>query len=160
MRCWRSSLPVERVILLEDTRELQCAAPDTVALRTRPGLVSMADLVRSTLRLRPTGSSWGEFAAARRWTCSRPGIRAILVGSPPSTPTAPPPPSTSGTAHPGSGQHRTARLIADAIDLVVFIEGRGIGRRIGALPPSTDSTGPAATCCALCINEPTEGDSS
>jgi type IV secretion system protein VirB11 len=25
----------ERVILIEDTRELQCAAPDTVALRTR-----------------------------------------------------------------------------------------------------------------------------
>jgi type IV secretion system protein VirB11 len=24
----------ERVILIEDTRELQCAAPDTVALRT------------------------------------------------------------------------------------------------------------------------------
>src|SRR3546814_19802404 len=42
----------ERVILIEDTRELQCAAPDTVALRTRPGVVSMADLVRSTLRLR------------------------------------------------------------------------------------------------------------
>ena len=43
----------ERVILIEDTRELQCAAPDTVALRTRPGVVAMADLVRSTLRLRP-----------------------------------------------------------------------------------------------------------
>ena len=41
----------ERVILLEDTRELQCAAPDCVALRTRPGVVSLADLVRSTLRL-------------------------------------------------------------------------------------------------------------
>src|SRR3546814_3677158 len=34
----------ERVILIEDTRELPCAAPDTVALRTRPGVVSMADL--------------------------------------------------------------------------------------------------------------------
>src|SRR3546814_3260168 len=43
----------ERVILIEDTRELQSPAPDTVALRTRPGVVTMADLVRSTLRLRP-----------------------------------------------------------------------------------------------------------
>ncbi len=43
----------ERVLLIEDTRELQCAAQDCVALRTRPGVVSLADLVRSTLRLRP-----------------------------------------------------------------------------------------------------------
>src|SRR3546814_4687201 len=50
----------ERVILIEDTRELQCAAPDTVALRTRPGVVSMADLVRSTLRLRPDRIIVGE----------------------------------------------------------------------------------------------------
>src|SRR3546814_16577686 len=50
----------ERVILIEDTRELQCAAPDTVALRTRPGVVSMADMVRSTLRLRPARLIVGE----------------------------------------------------------------------------------------------------
>src|SRR3546814_7670238 len=43
----------ERVILIEDTRELQSPARDTVALRTRLGSVTMADLVRSTLRLRP-----------------------------------------------------------------------------------------------------------
>ncbi len=42
----------ELVILIEDTRELQCAAADTVALRTRPGGVTMAGLVRSPLRLR------------------------------------------------------------------------------------------------------------
>lgn len=50
----------ERVILIEDTRELQCAAPDVVALRTRAGSVSMADLVRSTLRLRPDRIIVGE----------------------------------------------------------------------------------------------------
>src|SRR3546814_11397091 len=50
----------ERVILIEDTRELQSPAPDTVALRTRPGVVTMADLVRSTLRLRPARIIVGE----------------------------------------------------------------------------------------------------
>lgn len=50
----------ERVILIEDTRELQCAAPDVVALRTRAGSVTMADLVRSTLRLRPDRIIVGE----------------------------------------------------------------------------------------------------
>ena len=39
-----------RVILIEDTRELQCPLPDTVALRTRPPHVSMTELVRSTMR--------------------------------------------------------------------------------------------------------------
>src|SRR3546814_15215213 len=56
----------ERVILIEDTRELQCAASDVVALRTRTigangvGTVTMADLVRSTLRLRPDRIIVGE----------------------------------------------------------------------------------------------------
>ncbi|RSV21150.1 ATPase, T2SS/T4P/T4SS family, partial [Sphingomonas koreensis] len=50
----------ERVLLIEDTRELQSPAADTVALRTRPGSVSMADLVRSTLRLRPDRIIVGE----------------------------------------------------------------------------------------------------
>ncbi|MBA4001929.1 MAG: pilus assembly protein CpaF, partial [Delftia sp.] len=50
----------ERVILIEDTRELQSPARDTVALRTRAGSVTMGDLVRSTLRLRPDRIIVGE----------------------------------------------------------------------------------------------------
>ena len=40
----------DRVIVLEDTVELQCTARDHVPLRTRAGVVTMAELVRSTLR--------------------------------------------------------------------------------------------------------------
>jgi len=43
----------DRVVLVEDTRELQCAAPNLVALRTKDGAASLSDLVRSALRLRP-----------------------------------------------------------------------------------------------------------
>ncbi|WP_163071451.1 ATPase, T2SS/T4P/T4SS family, partial [Acinetobacter baumannii] len=43
----------DRIVLIEDTRELQCKAPNLVALRTRDGVVSLSDLVRSSLRLRP-----------------------------------------------------------------------------------------------------------
>ena len=43
----------DRVVLIEDTRELQCAAPNLVALRTKDGAASLSDLVRSSLRLRP-----------------------------------------------------------------------------------------------------------
>src|SRR3546814_1307670 len=49
-----------RVILIEDTRALQCPLPDTVALRTRPPHVSMTEPVRSTLRLRPDRLIVGE----------------------------------------------------------------------------------------------------
>ena len=40
----------DRVLMLEDTVELQCTADDHVPLQTRRGLASMADLVRSALR--------------------------------------------------------------------------------------------------------------
>src|SRR3546814_2157572 len=43
----------DRVVLIEDTRELQCAAPNLVAMRTKDGVASLSDLVRSSLRLRP-----------------------------------------------------------------------------------------------------------
>ena len=50
----------DRVLILEDTRELQCPADDAVALRTKPGIATLADLVRSTLRLRPDRIIVGE----------------------------------------------------------------------------------------------------
>src|SRR5260370_14252168 len=43
----------DRVVLIEDTRELQCAARNLVALRTKDGAATLSDLVRSALRLRP-----------------------------------------------------------------------------------------------------------
>ncbi len=121
----------DRVILIEDTRELQCAAPDVVALRTRAGSVTMADLVRSTLRLRPDRIIVGEVRGAealdmlKAWNTGHPGGIA--------------------TVHANSALSALYRveqlvqeavvsvsrpLIADAIDLIVFIAGRGLARRI------------------------------
>jgi type IV secretion system protein VirB11 len=121
----------ERVILIEDTRELQCAASDCVALRTKAGIVSMADLVRSTLRLRPDRIIVGEVRGPealdmlKAWNTGHPGGIA--------------------TVHANSAQSALyrleqlvqevvvtvpRRLIAEAIDLVVFIAGRGVSRRI------------------------------
>jgi type IV secretion system protein VirB11 len=121
----------ERVILIEDTRELQCAAKDCVALRTRAGAVSMGDLVRSTLRLRPDRIIVGEVRGAealdmlKAWNTGHPGGIA--------------------TVHANSARSALyrieqlvqesvsvvpRRLIADAIGMVVFIAGRGSDRRI------------------------------
>ncbi len=124
----------ERVILIEDTRELQCAAPDTVALRTRPGVVSMADLVRSTLRLRPDRIIVGEVRGGealdmlKAWNTGHPGGIATVHAN-----------SARSALYRVEQLIQEAvvtvprRLIADAIDLIVFIEGRGLGRRIAGL---------------------------
>jgi P-type conjugative transfer ATPase TrbB len=121
----------ERVILLEDTRELQCAAPDCVALRTKPGVVSLADLVRSTLRFRPDRIIVGEV----RGTEALDMLKAWNTGHP----------GGIATVHANSGRAALyrleqliqeavvtvpRRLIAEAIDIIVFIRGRGTSRRI------------------------------
>jgi len=124
----------ERVILIEDTRELQCAAADTVALRTRAGLVSMADLVRSTLRLRPDRIIVGEVRGAealdmlKAWNTGHPGGIATVHAN-----------SAAAALYRLEQLIQEAvvtvprRLIAEAIDLVIFLEGRGTARRIGAV---------------------------
>lgn len=43
----------DRVVIIEDTRELQFAPPNLVAMRTKDGVASLSDFVRSSLRLRP-----------------------------------------------------------------------------------------------------------
>jgi type IV secretion system protein VirB11 len=121
----------ERIIILEDTRELQCAAPDHVALRTKQGVVTLSALVRSTLRLRPDRIIVGEVRGGealdmlRAWNTGHPGGIA--------------------TVHANSARAALyrieqlvqevvvavpRRLIAEAIDLLVFIKGRGLARRI------------------------------
>jgi len=123
-----------RVILIEDTRELQCPLPDTVALRTRPPQVSMTQLVRSTMRLRPDRIIVGEVRGPealdmlKAWNTGHPGGLA--------------------TVHANSGQAALYRIeqlcqeavvtvprqfIAEAIDLVVFIAGRGVDRRVSTI---------------------------
>ena len=128
----------ERVILIEDTRELQCAAADCVALRTRRGVVSLADLVRSTLRLRPDRIIVGEVRGAealdmlKAWNTGHPGGIATVHAN---------------SAHAAlyrieqlvqeSVTVIPRRLIAEAIDLVVFLAGRGSSRHIETIAELT-----------------------
>ena len=121
----------ERVVILEDTRELQCMAADCVSLRTKPGVASLRDLVRSTLRLRPDRIIVGEVRGAealdmlKAWNTGHPGGITTLHAN-------------SAKA----GLYRLEQLIqeavvsvpryliAEAIDLCVFIHGRGTARRV------------------------------
>ena len=78
----------DRIVLIEDTRELQCAAPNLVAMRTKDGVVSLSDLVRSSLRLRPDRIPIGEVRGAealdllKAWGTGHPGgVGTIHAGS-------------------------------------------------------------------------------
>lgn len=121
----------DRVILIEDTRELHCAAEDCVSLRTKPGVAALSDLVRSTLRLRPDRIVVGEVRGPealdmlKAWNTGHPGGITTLHAN---------------SAHAGLYRLEQLiqeavvtvprRLIAEAIDIVVFLKGRGSGRRV------------------------------
>lgn len=130
----------ERVLIIEDTRELQCAATDVVALRTRSvgpagtGAVTMADLVRSTLRLRPDRIIIGEVRGRealdmlKAWNTGHPGGIATVHAN-----------SAIAALYrleqlvQESVVTVPRRLIAEAIDMIVFISGRGLGRRVDTI---------------------------
>jgi len=121
----------ERVILIEDTRELQSPARDTVALRTRAGAVTMGDLVRSTLRLRPDRIIVGEVRGPealdmlKAWNTGHPGGIATVHAN-----------SAVSALYRLEQLTQEAvvtvprRLIAEAIDIIVFIAGRGSARSV------------------------------
>lgn len=120
----------DRVLILEDTRELRCQAPDVVSLRTSEN-VSMAALVRSSLRLRPDRIIIGEVRGGealdllKAWNTGHPGgiatvhangalegisrIEQLILEAIPALPLG---------------------LITDAIDILVFIKGKGGKRRV------------------------------
>ncbi|OZI30016.1 P-type conjugative transfer ATPase TrbB [Bordetella genomosp. 10] len=124
----------DRVLVLEDTIELQCTARDHVPLRTRAGVVSMTELVRATMRLRPDRVIVGEVRGGEAldlikvWGTGHPGGIA--------------------TIHAGSAVGALLRLeqlilevavnppralVAEAVNVVIHIAGRGRKRRIESI---------------------------
>lgn len=121
----------DRVLVLEDTVELQCAARDHVPLRTRAGVVSMTELVRATMRLRPDRVIVGEVRGGEAldlikvWGTGHPGGIATLHAS---------------SAHGALLRLEQLilevaltpprALIAEAVNVIVFIAGRGRARHV------------------------------
>ena len=121
----------DRVVLIEDTRELQCKAPNLVALRTKDGVASLSDLVRSSLRLRPDRIPIGEVRGAEALDL----LKAWGTGHP----------GGVGTIHAGSALGALRRLeqlvqeavvtvpralIAETINVIAVLAGRGSERRL------------------------------
>lgn len=121
----------DRVILIEDTRELQCSAPNLVAMRTKEGVATLADLVRSALRLRPDRIPIGEVRGAEALDL----VKAWGTGHP----------GGVGTIHAGSAFGALRRLeqliqeavvtvpramIAETIDIIAVLAREGRSRRL------------------------------
>lgn len=124
----------DRVVLIEDTRELQCAAPNLVALRTKDGVASLSDLVRSALRLRPDRIPIGEVRGREALEL----LKAWGTGHP----------GGVGTIHAGSALGTLRRLeqliqecvvtvpralIAETIDVIAVLTRDAAGRRLSEL---------------------------
>lgn len=69
----------ERIVTIEDTPELQCTAPNHLALYTREGMCTMQQLVKDTMRCRPDRIIIGEVRGAEAldvvdsWSTGHPG---------------------------------------------------------------------------------------
>ena len=124
----------DRVVIIEDTRELQCAAPNLVAMRTKDGVATLSELVRSSLRLRPDRIPIGEVRGSEALDL----LKAWGTGHP----------GGVGTIHAGTAIGALRRmeqliqeavvtvpraLIAETIDLVAVLSGRGASRRLAEL---------------------------
>lgn len=124
----------DRVVLIEDTRELQCAAPNLVSLRTKDGVATLSDLVRSALRLRPDRIPIGEVRGAEALDL----LKAWGTGHP----------GGIGTIHAGTALGTLRRLeqliqesvvtvprslIAETIDVIAVLVREGTGRRLAEL---------------------------
>jgi type IV secretion system protein VirB11 len=119
-----------RMIIIEDTLELQCSAKDYVSLRTTD-LVTMEQLLKSTMRLRPDRIIVGEVRGGEALTL----LKAWNTGHP----------GGLATVHANSAVQGLTRLeqliqeviigvprqlIADAIHLIIYIQRNGIERKV------------------------------
>lgn len=124
----------DRVVLIEDTRELQCTAANLIAMRTKDGVITLSELVRSALRLRPDRIPIGEVRGPEALDL----LKAWGTGHP----------GGIGTLHAGSVLAALYRLeqliqeavvtvpramIAETIDVIAVLSGRGTARRLSEL---------------------------
>src|SRR3984893_2618583 len=144
----------DRVVLIEDTRELQCKAPNLVALRTKDGVASLSDLVRSSLRLRPDRIPIGEVRSAEALDL----LKAWGPGHP----------GGIGTIHAGTALGALRRLeqliqeavvtvpralIAETINVIAVLSGRGADRRLAELA-SVKGLGPSGDYSLAASGDP------
>ena len=119
-----------RIVIIEDTRELQCNAPNTVFLRTSDG-TDMTRLLRATMRLRPDRIVVGEvrdasaLALLKAWNTGHPGGVGTVHANDASAALI-----RIGQLIQEAGVPPNPELIAEAVNVVVSIKRTKTGREI------------------------------
>jgi type IV secretion system protein VirB11 len=124
------SAPDDRLVILEDTAEIQCAAENAVLLHTSD-TVDMARLLKSTMRLRPDRIVVGEvrdgaaLTLLKAWNTGHPGGVATIHSN-----TAMSALRRLEQLTAEASQQPMHEVIGEAVDLVVSIERTPRGRRV------------------------------
>lgn len=122
--------PEDRMVILEDTSEIRCAAENAVSLHTSDS-VDMARLLKSTMRLRPDRIIVGEVRDGAALTL----LKAWNTGHPGGVTTIHSNTATSALRRleqlTAEASHQPMQaVIGEAVDLVIAIERAGRGRRV------------------------------
>jgi type IV secretion system protein VirB11 len=122
--------PADRLVILEDTAEIQCVADNAVLLHTSD-TVDMPRLLKSTMRLRPDRIIVGEvrdgaaLTLLKAWNTGHPGGVATIHSN---TATSALRRLEQLTAE--ASQQPMREVIGEAVDLVISIERTSRGRRV------------------------------
>jgi len=125
-----ATAPEDRMVILEDTAEIQCAAENAVCLHTTD-TVDMARLLKSTMRLRPDRIIVGEvrdgaaLTLLKAWNTGHPGGLTTIHSN-----TAMSALRRLEQLTAEASQQPMQEVIGEAVDLVVSIERTGKGRRV------------------------------
>ena len=124
------SAPEDRLVVLEDTAEIRCAAENAVLLHTSDS-VDMARLLKSTMRLRPDRIVVGEvrdgaaLTLLKAWNTGHPGGVATIHSN-----TAMSALRRLEQLTAEASQQPMHEVIGEAVDLIVSIERTPRGRRV------------------------------
>lgn len=119
----------DRIVIIEDTPELQCRGNDVEYLRTRDGIATLRDLVRDTMRLSPDRIVIGEVRGAealdllKAWNTGHSGGVSTLHASS----------AARGLGRleqlvQEAGVSYSKGLISEAVEIVVYMEKVGTRR--------------------------------
>ncbi|NEJ80364.1 P-type conjugative transfer ATPase TrbB [Rhizobium leguminosarum bv. viciae] len=124
------SAPEDRLVILEDTAEIQCAAENAVLLHTSD-TIDMARLLKSTMRLRPDRIVVGEvrdgaaLTLLKSWNTGHPGGVATIHSN-----TAMSALRRLEQLTAEASQQPMHEVIGEAVDLVISIERTPRGRLV------------------------------
>ncbi|MEH7876275.1 P-type conjugative transfer ATPase TrbB [Rhizobium laguerreae] len=124
------SAPQDRLVILEDTAEIQCAAENAVLLHTSDS-IDMARLLKSTMRLRPDRIVVGEvrdgaaLTLLKAWNTGHPGGVATIHSN-----TAMSALRRLEQLTAEASQQPMHEVIGEAVDLVISIERTPRGRLV------------------------------